>query len=113
MKAQNPEVTEIVGIVSRLFEKWELNENQKTALINESTPSELHMRLSLLLNIHEELRMIFENPENIYGYMRMINHNSPFNGSRPIDLACKNIEGLQHTYNAICGITGSANHHLA
>ncbi|MGB3725879.1 MAG: hypothetical protein WA981_08940 [Glaciecola sp.] len=113
MKVQNLEVSKIAGIVSRLLEKWELNETQKATLIGELTSSEVHVRLSLLLNIHEELRLIFNNRQNIYGYMTMINHNDPFYGTRPIDLACKNLEGLQLTYNAICSIANIANQHSA
>lgn len=43
-------------------------------------------RLSYLLNIHASLRTLFENPENIYGFMSLINHNPYFNGRRPLEL---------------------------
>ena len=43
-------------------------------------------RLSYLLNIHAALRTLFENPENVYGFMRMQNHNSYFNGRSPLEM---------------------------
>jgi hypothetical protein len=110
---KNLNLTKIIAIVNGLLERWGINETQKKALIGESSSSEIHMRLSVLLSIHEELRLIFENPQNIYGFMAMINHNPPFNGSRPLELACKNIEGLQQTYIAIRGISNGANEKLA
>ncbi|HEY0208148.1 MbcA/ParS/Xre antitoxin family protein [Acerihabitans sp.] len=43
-------------------------------------------RLSYLLNIHASLRTLFENPENVYGFMSLNNHNPYFNGRRPLDM---------------------------
>ncbi|TCV99825.1 MbcA/ParS/Xre antitoxin family protein [Biostraticola tofi] len=43
-------------------------------------------RLSYLLNIHGALRTLFENPENVYGFMSMKNHNPYFNGRAPIEV---------------------------
>tara|TARA_R110002167_G_scaffold127754_2_gene309496 strand:- start:1263 stop:1634 length:372 start_codon:yes stop_codon:yes gene_type:complete len=105
IKIANDELDKLNAIVIGLLKKWELNEKQKSALISEHPSSETHLRLSILLNIHEELRLMFNNPINIYGYMKMINHNAPFYGSRPIDLACKDIEGLKLTYRAIYDVS--------
>jgi hypothetical protein len=107
MKVADAELLKSTSIVSRLLKKWGLDEKQKTALIGEPTSSEAQIRLSLLLNIHAELRLMFDNPMNIYGFMKMINHNEPFYGSRPIDLACKDIEGLKLAYHAIHDISVS------
>ena len=41
-------------------------------------------RLSLILNIHASLRTLFENPVNVYGFMRMPNKNEPFKGQAPL-----------------------------
>jgi len=41
-------------------------------------------RISYLLNIHQALRTIFRNPENIYGFMAMPNDNPYFNGRSPL-----------------------------
>lgn len=43
-------------------------------------------RISYLLNIHASLRIIFENPENVYGFMTKPNHNAYFNGQAPLSL---------------------------
>ncbi|MDP5130540.1 MAG: hypothetical protein NWQ54_06625, partial [Paraglaciecola sp.] len=67
---------------------------------SEITPDQ-EQRLSLLLNIHSELKQVFTNPVNLYGYMTMVNHNSPFKGKRPVDLACSSLGGLHSVYDAI------------
>ncbi|MDO6710327.1 hypothetical protein Q4567_06310 [Aliiglaciecola sp. 2_MG-2023] len=99
-------LSKITNAVNLLLAKWEVSEEQKSMLIGDITSSERQLRLSLLLNIHEELRSLFSNSANYYGFMNMLNHNEPFNGSRPIDLACKNLEGLKHTYAALSNIGG-------
>lgn len=43
-------------------------------------------RVSYILNIHATLRMIFDNPENVYGFMSMANNNPFFNGKAPLEL---------------------------
>jgi len=43
-------------------------------------------RISYLLNIHQALRIVFENPENVYGFMRKRNHNPYFHGRAPLDV---------------------------
>lgn len=43
-------------------------------------------RISYLLNTHQALRIVFENPENVYGFMRKRNHNPYFHGRAPLDV---------------------------
>ena len=43
-------------------------------------------RLSYLLNIHQALRTLFGNKENVYGFVRMANHNAFFNGATPMSI---------------------------
>jgi hypothetical protein len=50
-------------------------------------------RISMLLNIHQALRIVFENPENQYGFMKMKNHNPYFSGRTPMEV----IEGGEFT----------------
>lgn len=59
------------------------------------------MRISILMNIHETIRICFKNPENVNGFMSMVNQNPPFNGVRPIDMATRDMLGLIRTYEAI------------
>ncbi|MFC7091848.1 hypothetical protein ACFQH5_20085 [Halomonas salifodinae] len=40
-------------------------------------------RISLVLNMHAALRVLFDNPENLYGFMAMANHNAYFQGWPP------------------------------
>jgi hypothetical protein len=84
-----------------IMDKWSCSEKEKMALLGigrstlhkyHSAPSSARLspdlleRISYLLNIHAILRMLFENPENVYGFMRMPNHNAFFNGKAPMEI---------------------------
>jgi uncharacterized protein (DUF2384 family) len=84
-----------------IMDKWSCSEKEKMALLGigrstlhkyHSTPASARLspdlleRISYLLNIHAILRMLFENPENVYGFMRMPNHNAFFNGKAPMEI---------------------------
>lgn len=43
-------------------------------------------RISYLLNMHQALRIVFENPDNVYGFMRKRNHNPYFHGRVPLEV---------------------------
>lgn len=43
-------------------------------------------RVSYLLNIHQALRIVFSNPENVSGFMKMPNHNDFFAGRSPLSI---------------------------
>jgi uncharacterized protein (DUF2384 family) len=43
-------------------------------------------RISYLLNIHQALRIVFSNPENVKGFMSMENHNAYFAGRTPLQI---------------------------
>ena len=43
-------------------------------------------RLSYLANIHQALRLVFSNPDNVYGFMGMVNNNPYFNGRTPLSI---------------------------
>ncbi|SDS23274.1 Protein of unknown function [Halopseudomonas xinjiangensis] len=43
-------------------------------------------RVSFVLNMHAALRVVFDNPENLYGFMRMPNHNAFFYGRSPLEV---------------------------
>ena len=42
-------------------------------------------RISLVLNMHAALRIVFDNPDNVYGFMAMKNNNDFFNGRTPLE----------------------------
>lgn len=59
-------------------------------------------RLSYILNIHANLRVLFENPENVYGFMRAPNLTPYFNGKSPLDLiGTGNHAALYETYRYV------------
>lgn len=43
-------------------------------------------RISLILNIHSSLRVIFDNTDNLYEFMKMKNHNAGFDGRAPLEI---------------------------
>ncbi|WP_108447049.1 hypothetical protein [Halomonas denitrificans] len=55
-------------------------------------------RISYVLNIHAALRLIFDNPSNVYGFMSMVNHNEGFNGRSPLEvIADSDLVSLRET----------------
>ncbi len=87
--------------VLNILALWQCSEKEKMALlgVGRSTlhkyqahpdsarvSQDLLERLSYLLNIHQALRTLFGNPENVYGFVRMANHNAFFNGASPMDI---------------------------
>jgi hypothetical protein len=107
----------VIKAVATLFERWQLTIGQKIAILGFESEADLRIfvnsassadltpvleqRLSLILSIHERLRLLFSNPTNIYGYMTMVNNNSPFDGQRPIEVALRNLDGLNIVYKAL------------
>ena len=95
---QDPHVVRIgVTTVLNILDKWQCSNQQVACLLLLPTDFESQdiesmsfsqtqqERVSYILNIHAGLRTMFSNPENTYGFMNMRNHNSPFNGEKPID----------------------------
>jgi hypothetical protein len=89
-----------MGTVLRILEKWGCDQQQVQAVLKlpenysdldfeqVSFSREQVERVSYVLNIHASLSTLFSNPENVYGFMKMVNINKPFNGTRPIDFIC-------------------------
>ena len=90
-----------LSAVLTLLAHWECSEKEKMALLGlgrstlhkyQAQPDsarvsqDLLERLSYLLNIHQALRTLFGNRENVYGFVRMANHNNFFNGATPMDI---------------------------
>lgn len=66
-------------------------------------------RISHVLNIHAALRLIFDNPENLHGFMRMANHNAWFNGESPLALIGQgDIGALYETFKRIDALRSSS-----
>ena len=112
----------VANAIHNLFEKWQLTQRQRMQLLGFTSTSMLHrfekepekisvrpdleMRLGLLLNIHQALRMLFSNPDNVYGYLSMDNNNTPFNGQKPIEVACRDFMGLVRVHDTLDGMRG-------
>lgn len=108
--------------VLRLLEHWQCSEKEKTALLGvgrstlhkyQSRPesarvsNDLLERLSYLLNIHQALRTLFGNRENVYGFVRMPNHNPFFNGVSPMDVMSNGrVASLYEVHRQLDGLRG-------
>lgn len=65
-------------------------------------------RISYVLNIHAALRIVFDNPENLYGFMTMANHNAFFAGHAPLELlGGGDLAVLYETFKRIDALRGA------
>lgn len=65
-------------------------------------------RVSFVLNIHAALRTVFDNPENLYGFMRMPNDNAFFLGRSPLEvMGSGDIVAVYETFRRIDVLRGS------
>lgn len=59
-------------------------------------------RISIVLNIHSTLRLVFDNPENVYGFPAMTNRNEFFNGRSPLEIMAQgDMISLYETFRRI------------
>lgn len=64
-------------------------------------------RASIVLNCHASLRLIFENPDNVYGFVSMENYNDFFNGRKPLEVMAQgDLMSLFETYKRIGALCG-------
>jgi hypothetical protein len=86
----------------RIMEGWKATQNQmgnilrvSRSTINRAKTEKLDSialdddqldRVSFVLNIHAALRTIFDNPENVQGFVNMKNDNPFFNGRAPLEI---------------------------
>jgi hypothetical protein len=86
----------ILGLEKTAYDEY-LKDMNKVRLSDEQL-----QRVNYILNIHAALRVLFENPENLYGFMSMNNHNAFFDGRKPIDIiASGRLEDLTNISNRI------------
>ncbi|APX91769.1 hypothetical protein BWR19_01760 [Halomonas sp. 1513] len=99
-----------------ILEKWGATVEQGTAILRVSPDTYAYAkqrdpewqisldddqlgRISYVLNIHAALRILFENSDNLYGFMGMTNYNEGFNGRSPLEvIACGSISTLRETW---------------
>lgn len=70
----------ILGIPKHSFQRYR-NDSSTIDLSGDQLK-----RLSYITNIHIALRAVFSNPENVNGFMGMLNNNPFFNGRTPLSL---------------------------
>jgi len=70
----------ILKISSTSYHKFKANP-EKTNLNDDQLE-----RVSYLLNMHQALRIVFSNNENISGFMSMKNNNDYFSGRTPLEI---------------------------
>lgn len=64
-------------------------------------------RISFVLNIHAALRLLFDNPENLYGFASMANQNEFFNGRSPLEVMAQgDMVSLYETFRRIDSLRG-------
>ncbi|TVP91528.1 MAG: DUF2384 domain-containing protein [Pseudomonadaceae bacterium] len=64
-------------------------------------------RVSFVLNMHAALRTLFDNPDNLYGFMRMPNDNAFFFGRSPLEVMSEgDIVAVYETFRRIDALRG-------
>ena len=70
--------------------------------------SDQMQRISFVLNIHAALRLVFDNPENVYGFPSMANENEFFNGRSPLEIMSQgDMISLYETFRRIDVLRGA------
>lgn len=94
----------ILGINTDTFLMISQQESPKDTCVDDET----FTRASMILNLHATLRIMFDNPHNIYGFMGMANHNEFFQGRPPLEvMACGDFRSLDETYRRIHALPGA------
>lgn len=121
-RASDDDVRTGLRAVLNILHKWQCSEAEKQALlgIKRSTlhkyqddpqsarvSADLGERVSYLLNIHHALRLLFNNPENVYGFIRLPNSSHPFNGMAPMEyLQSGRCAALYEVFRHLDGLRG-------
>lgn len=75
---------------------------QREAQWSVGLDSDQLQRISMVLNIHAALRLVFDNPENVYGFPSMENRNEFFNGRTPLEIMAQgDMISLYETFRRI------------
>lgn len=109
----------------RILEKWQASSEQACQIlrISRSTYTRARQaeptramaldldqleRISFVLNIHAALRVIFDNPENVYGFPSLENHNPFFNGRSPLAIMAQgDMVSLYEVFRRIDALRGA------
>jgi uncharacterized protein (DUF2384 family) len=104
-------------LANNILEKWGCSANEKRVILDltkssyrrfqqgnesEELSTDQFKRISYLANIHQSLRLIFSNKENVYGFMSMKNDNPYFSARPPISIISNGrIDTLQEVFKQI------------
>lgn len=81
---------------------------QRDPLWSVALDSDQMQRISFVLNIHAALRLVFDNPDNVYGFPSMANHNEFFNGRSPLEIMAQgDMISLYETFKRIDVLRGA------
>lgn len=108
---------------ANILDKWEASSKQASKILRVSPTTIFRaksktrevsldedqiMRVSLILNIHSALKLIFDNPVNVYGFIKMENYNGFFNGRSPMEVIEQgSMINLYETFKRIDGLRGA------
>ena len=93
----------------KILQNWKASSRQIDSIlplgVNEK---ELEERSGLILQIDQALKIMFNNPDNINGFMTMPNKHQLFDGSEPLDfIEREGIAGLKLTLKLVLGIASN------
>lgn len=123
IKAEKPQGTVGLRAAMKIMERWGASRDQMGRILRVSGSSLARAkagnetigldndqldRISYVLNIHAALRLIFDNPDNVYGFVNLPNNNAFFNGRRPLDVISDgSFAALYETFRRIDGLRGA------
>lgn len=109
--------------VNNIFDKWGVDLGQRLAMLRlpRSTyykycqnPDSIKLdsdqltRISYILNIYAALKIIFNNGDNVNGFVKMPNHNPFFNGRTPLDIMGSGVmSDMYETFKRIDSMRGA------
>jgi hypothetical protein len=107
-------------VANNILDAWKCTSAQKEALLGMKKSAfynKLHLamdkkpikldrdqfdRVSFILNIHQALKLVFSNKENVFGFVHMPNNNPFFNGKTPMQMM--ETGSLANLYEVYCRI---------
>lgn len=101
--ASNTEGESILRVSRSVFSKARNNALSEIKLDRDQLA-----RVSMVLNMHAALRTVFENPDNVVGFMGMANENPFFNGRSPLSVISRgDFPSLYETYKRVDALRGA------
>ncbi|WP_341521415.1 hypothetical protein AABC73_25280 [Pseudomonas sp. G.S.17] len=93
--------------ILRISRSTYVRANQQDPAWSVSLDADQMQRISFVLNIHAALRLVFDNPDNVYGFPAMANDNEFFNGRSPLEIMAQgDMISLYETFRRIDVLRG-------